>query len=128
MTRVQILAAAAVVLSVIVIAREASLLHASSDTRQSSSVATAPAESDFDSPDFDRPAGKKGDRLPALELPAVSTPSKLASVPEPPQEIQAATEDDLRQADEEHRRKRDICPRGRSYFTIDHHQYWRCKR
>jgi hypothetical protein len=123
MTRVQILAAAAVVLSVIMVAKGASFLHANSDTRQPSNVMAAPTESDFDTP-----AGKKGDRLPMLELPAVSTPSKLAPAPDPPQEIQAATEDDLRQAEEEHHRKRDICPRGRSYFTIDHHQYWRCKR
>lgn len=123
MTRVQILAAAAVVLSIVLVAERVSLPHASSDMRQSSNVTTASADMDSD-----RPASRKGDRLPMLAVSTPSTPSEPAPAPEPRQEIQAATEDDLRQADEERRRKRDICPRGRSYFMIDHHQYWRCRR
>ncbi len=117
MTRVQILAAAAVVLVVILGAAGSRFLHANSDSRQTFDMATAQAELEFD-----RPASRKGDRLPVLSLP-VSTQSASAPLPEPSQEIQAATEDALRQADEERRRKRDICQRGRSYFTIDHHQF-----
>jgi hypothetical protein len=45
----------------------------------------------------------------------------------PPETLPLATEDDIRQAEEEHHRHREICPHGRTYFTIEHHQYWRCK-
>jgi hypothetical protein len=56
-----------------------------------------------------------------------------AEAPPPPveaplEQLPLATEDDLRQAEAEHHRHRDICPRGRTYFTIEHHQYWRCVR
>jgi hypothetical protein len=122
MTMVQILAAAAGASVVILVAKGALFLHASSDPRPSFNVTTALAEIDSDGP-----VSRKGDRLPVLALP-VSTVSGPAPAFEAPQEIQAATKDDLRQADEERHRKRDICPRGRSYFTMDHHQYWRCRR
>ena len=45
----------------------------------------------------------------------------------PLETLPLATEDDIRQAEEEHHRHRDICPHGRTYFTINHHQYWRCR-
>ena|SRR5581483_11039357 len=123
MTRVQILAAAAVVLLVGMIAVGASLLHAPSDARQTSEVATSPVEADSDIP-----ASKKGDRLPVLALPTAPKQSEPAPAAEPQEQLQAATDEDLRQADAERRRKRDVCPKGRTWFTIDHHQYWRCKR
>jgi hypothetical protein len=45
----------------------------------------------------------------------------------PLQQLSLATEDDIRQAEAEHHRHRNICPHGRTYLTIEHHQYWRCK-
>jgi hypothetical protein len=45
----------------------------------------------------------------------------------PPETLPLATEDDIRQADEEHHRHRDICPYGRTYFNVNGHQHWRCK-
>jgi hypothetical protein len=81
MTRVQILAAAAVVLVVILGAAGSRFLHANSDARQTFDMATAKAELEFD-----RPASRKGDRLPVLSLP-LSTQSASAPLPEPSQEI-----------------------------------------
>ena len=73
----------------------------------------------------------KGDRLPvsaSLPLAAADAQSNVPSPVAPPQpELKLATEDDLRQAEEEHRRHRDICARGRTWFSIGHHRYWRCK-
>ena len=45
----------------------------------------------------------------------------------PPETLPLATEDDIRQAEAEHHRHRNICPYGRTYFTMNHRQYWRCK-
>jgi len=45
----------------------------------------------------------------------------------PPETLPLATEDDIRQADEEHHRHRDICPYGRTYFNVNGHQHWRCR-
>ena len=45
----------------------------------------------------------------------------------PPETLPLATEDDIRQAEEEHHRHRDICPYGRSYFNVNGHQHWRCR-
>ena len=45
----------------------------------------------------------------------------------PPETLPLATEDDIRQAEEEHHRHRDICPYGRTYFNVNGHQHWRCK-
>jgi hypothetical protein len=74
----------------------------------------------------------KSDRLPsAMPLPfmvATAQPPEVAPpVAPPPEQLPQATEDDLRQAEEEHHRHRDVCPHGRTYFTVEHHQYWRCK-
>jgi hypothetical protein len=122
MTRAQILAAAAVVLSIIVIVEGVGLLHATSDVRPSPAATTAEAVSD------DR-AARKGDRLPVMTLP-VETPQPEAApaveLPPSPQ-LKTATEDDLRQAEEEHHRHRDICRNGRTYFMQNGHRYWRCK-
>jgi len=93
-------------------------------------------DSHFDAPqsqvddDLDEPAIKKGDRLPLhapTPFPVVSTQSE--TTPAAPREhLPPATEDDLRQAEaEHHHHHRDLCPKGRTYFTIDHHQYLRCK-
>jgi hypothetical protein len=73
---------------------------------------------------------KKGDRLPwsaPIPLAIAAQPEVASTVALPPEQLPAATEDDIRQAEAEHHRHRDICPRGRTYFTIEHHQYWRCK-
>ena len=122
MTRTKILAAAAAVCSTILVAAGATFR----DTRHH---APQPGtESDFDERWI---LIKKGDRLP---LPA-TTPSQVSNarsadvspVASPPEQLPPATEDDIRQADEEHHRHRDICPHGRTYFTVEHHQYWRCK-
>jgi hypothetical protein len=74
----------------------------------------------------------KSDRLPSAMQPpfmvATAQPPEVAPpVAPPPEQLPQATEDDLRQAEEEHHRHRDVCPHGRTYFTIEHHQYWRCK-
>ena len=75
----------------------------------------------------------KGDRLP-LRTPtpapvavAAAQPEAVPAVASLSEQLPLATEDDLRQADAEHHRHADICRRGRTYFTIQHHQYWRCR-
>ena len=81
----------------------------------------------------------KGDRLPLSASLPLSAPLPLAAAeaqpdaPVPPvaakpeQPLQLATDDDLKQAQEEHHRHRDICARGRTWFTMNNHRYWRCK-
>lgn len=118
MTSTKIFAATAAVWSIVLVAAGATFHGARPD-------AVRPAiEGDSSEP------LKKGDRLPW------STPMPLATAAQPevtppvaslPEQLPLATEDDLRQAEAEHHRHRDICPRGRTYFTIEHHQYWRCK-
>jgi hypothetical protein len=122
MTRAQILAAAAVILSIIVIVEGVGLLHATSDRRPAATVASAEAVSD-------ERAARKGDRLPVVAIPVEAPQPEVAPSPEPSPspELQAATEDDLRQADEERHRHRDICRNGRTYFMQNNHRYWRCK-
>ena len=122
MTRIHILAAAAVVLSIIVIVEGVGLLHATSEVRSAPTLASAEAVPE------DR-AARKGDRLPVVAVPAEAPRPEAAPSPEPspsPQ-LQAATEDDLRQAEQEHHRHRDICRNGRTYFMQNNHRYWRCK-
>ena len=59
---------------------------------------------------------------------AAATQSDAAPpVTAPPETLPLATEDDIRQADEEHHRHRDICPYGRTYFNVNGHQHWRCR-
>ena len=59
---------------------------------------------------------------------AAATQSDAAPpVTAPPETLPLATEDDIRQAEEEHHRHRNICPYGRTYFTMNHRQYWRCR-
>jgi hypothetical protein len=75
---------------------------------------------------------QKGDRL-ALPtptpLPAATVQSEVTPpVAAPHQQLPIATEDDIRQAEAEHHRHGDICPHGRTFFFIGHHQYWRCVR
>ena len=74
---------------------------------------------------------KKGDRLPApAPTPFAVTAAQSEVVPPlalPREWLLLATDDDIRQAEAEHHRHRDICRHGRTYFTIQHHQYWRCK-
>ena len=59
---------------------------------------------------------------------AAATQSDAAPpVTAPPETLPLATEDDIRQAEEEHHRHRDICPYGRTYFNVNGHQHWRCR-
>jgi hypothetical protein len=46
----------------------------------------------------------------------------------PPAPFAAATDDDIKQAEAEHHRHRDICPKGRTYYMKGGWQYWRCNR
>jgi hypothetical protein len=70
----------------------------------------------------------KGDRLRLpTQIQAATAQSEQPQPSAPPREqLPLATDDDIRQAEAEHHRHRDICPHGRTYFTIEHHQYWRC--
>jgi len=121
MTGTKILAAA-MVGSIILIAAGAPFRNARRDAPQPSTGI-----------DFDErwPPSERGDRLPLPTLApfaVAAEPPELASpVAVPPEQLPLATEDDIRQAEAEHHRHRDICPHGRTYFTIEHHQYWRCR-
>ena len=118
-TKILTAAAAAAVLSIILIAAGAALRDGRDDV--------PPPSSDFDQ----RWISLKGDRLPLpapTPLAVVAAQSDAAPpVTAPPETLPLATEDDIRQAEEEHHRHRDICPHGRTYFTMNHRQYWRCK-
>ena len=118
MTRAKIFAATAAVWSIVLVAAGATFHGARPD-------AVRPAiEGDSSEP------LKKGDRLPwsaAMPLATAAQPEVTRPVASLPEQLPLATEDDLRQAEAEHHRHRDICPHGRSFFTIEHHQYWRCK-
>jgi hypothetical protein len=73
----------------------------------------------------------KSDRLPLATqiIPAATAPPDVVQpVAAPTAPLAAATDDDIRQAEGERHRRRDICPKGRTYFTKDRHQYWRCVR
>jgi hypothetical protein len=122
MTRAQILGAAALVSLVILIAGGAAIRGAHPDTPLALNVQQSTAEVDFEPPVTTR----KADRLPMPASPMMQ-PEPNPAVSSPPQQLQAATEDDIRQAEEEHHRHREICPRGKIYFTMNRHQYWRCK-
>jgi hypothetical protein len=127
MTKARILAAA-VVFSIVPIAVGAAFRGTHPVAPQLSAEAPQPpAELDFDERWL---SAEKGDRLP-LPKPtpfavAAAQPEAVPAVAPPPEQLPLATEDDIKQADAEHRRHGDICRRGRSYFTINHHQYWRC--
>jgi hypothetical protein len=118
MTRAKTFAATAVVWSIILVAAGATFR----DARPG--VAKSPEDNTGE------PLMKKSDRLP------LSGPTPLATVLQPevtrllipqPQQLKLATEDDIRQAEAEHHRHRAICPHGRTFFTVEHHQRWRCK-
>jgi hypothetical protein len=121
MTRTKTLAAAAAVLSITLIAAGATF-------RDTHPVAQSSTETDFDERWI---STRKGDRLPLVTpTPLDAAPAQTeVAPPVAPATLQLprATEDDIRQADAEHHRHRDICPRGRTYFTIERHRYWRCK-
>jgi hypothetical protein len=135
MTRKKILTAAAVWL-IILIAAGATFREALPVAPQPSVAAPQPsaaapqpsAEIDFDERWI---SIEKGDRLPLL----TPTPYAVAAaqsevtppVASPPEQLPLATEDDIKQAEAEHHRHSDICRHGRTYFTIQHHEYWRCK-
>ena len=129
MTKTRILAAA-VVFTIIPIAVGAALLKAPPVARQPAAEALQPpAEINFDERWI---SIEKGDRLPfpkPTPFAVAAVQSEVApAVASPPEQLPLATEDDLRQAEEEHHRHNDICRRGRTYFTIQHHEYWRCNR
>jgi hypothetical protein len=141
-TRIFIVAAAAAVCSVILVAASASFRNARHASPQTSAQNTQDrfSKDDFTENDFATrwTSRGKGDRLPLFgSLPlavanaqaeAVAAPVAPTPVePKPEPQPQLATEDDLRQADEEHHRHRDICARGRTWFTMNNHRYWRCK-
>jgi len=135
MTRKKILTAAAVWL-IILIAAGATFREALPVAPQPSVAAPQPsaaapqpsAEIDFDERWI---SIEKGDRLPLL----TPTPYAVAAaqsevtppVASPPEQLPLATEDDIKQAEAEHHRHSDICRHGRTFFTIQHHEYWRCK-
>jgi hypothetical protein len=118
MTRTKLFAATAVIWSIILVAAGATF-------RDARPNAVKPLLED----DSGEPLMKKGDRLPL----SVPIPLATAAQPEvtPPvsqsQQLPPATEDDIRQAEAEHHRHREICPHGRTYFTVERHQYWRCR-
>jgi hypothetical protein len=122
MTRTRIIAATAAVWSIILIA----VGLAFRDSRPN--MPQPATEIDFDERWL---SVKKSDRLP---LPA-PTPFAVAAaesevgptVSSPPEQLPLATEDDLKQAEAEHHHGSGVCRHGRTYFTIQHHQYWRCK-
>ena len=123
-TTTKILGATGAVLSIILIAAGVSLRGAHHDSPQPG-VRTDLTQGDFD----ERWTwARKGDRLPmSLPLAAASAPSEIPQpAASPPQQLQLANDDDLRQAEEEHHRHRDICARGRTWFTMNNHRYWRC--
>jgi hypothetical protein len=122
MTRAQILGAAALVSTIILIAGGAAIRGAHPDAQLSPNVQQSIAEVDFEPPVTTR----KSDRIP-MPAPPVMQPEPNPAVSSPPRQLQAATEDDIRQAEDEHHRHRQICSRGKTYFTMNHHQYWRCK-
>jgi hypothetical protein len=62
-----------------------------------------------------------------MPLATAAQPEVASPVASQPEQLQPATEDDIRQAEAEHHRHRDICPHGRTYFTAELHRYWRCK-
>ena|SRR6516165_139526 len=122
MTRTRTLAAAAAVWSTILIAAGATFRDAPHNSPQ------VTAQNDFDERWLPI---KKGDRLSVpAPTPLAVTAAQSEVVPPlalPPEWLPLATEDDVRQAEAEHHRHSDICRHGRTYFTIQHHQYWRCK-
>lgn len=135
--RVFIVAAAAAVCSVILVAASASFRNARHESPQTSAQNTQDrfGKDDFTENDFASrwTSRGKGDRLPlsaSLPLAVANAAAPVAPTPvepKPEPQPQLATEDDLRQADEEHHRHRDICTRGRTWFTMHNHRYWRCK-
>jgi hypothetical protein len=60
--------------------------------------------------------------------PSANALAQPAAAVAPPAPFAAATDDDIKQAEAEHRRHRDICPKGRTYYMKGRWQYWRCNR
>jgi hypothetical protein len=122
MTTTKILAAAAAVCSIILVAAGATFRDALHGAPQPTTA------NDFDERWM---SSRKGDRLPlpaAVALAAANAQPEVApAVASKPEQLKPATEDDLRQADAEHHRHRDVCSRGRTWFTMNNHRYWRCK-
>jgi hypothetical protein len=132
----RILAAAAAVCSIILVAASASFREARHESPQPAAQDTQDhfSKDDFSKNDFATRwmSRGKGDRLPlSASLPlAVANAQPEVAAPvasKPEQQLQVATDDDIRQAQAEHHRHRDICSRGRTWFTIGQHRYWRCK-
>jgi hypothetical protein len=133
MTKARILAVT-IVFSIVPIAVGAAFRATPSVAPKSAEAPQPSAEINFDERWI---SIEKGDRLP-LRAPTPPTPTPFAvaavqpevapPVAPPPEQLPLATEDDMMQAEAEHHRQRDICRHGRTYFTIQHHQYWRCNK
>jgi hypothetical protein len=143
-TRIFIVAAVAAVCSIILVAASASFRNARHESPQPAAQDTQdPTQAHFSKDDLGKNdfatrwvSRGKGDRLPlsassplAVANAQGEAAAPAASKPEnkPEQQLEVATEDDLRQAEEEHHRHHDICARGRTWFTMNQHRYWRCK-
>ena len=133
MTKARILAVA-VVFSIVPIAVGAAFRGVHPVAPEPATQAPPPsAEIDFDERWI--PVAK-GDRLPSPTPTPTPTPFAVAAVPSevappvasPPEQLPLATEDDMAQAEAEHHHHSDICRHGRTFFTLHHHQHWRCNR
>jgi hypothetical protein len=77
----------------------------------------------------------KSDRLPLFTPLAPALPSEydaqqsMIATAAPSEPLAAATDEDIKQAEaEHHRRHRDICAKGRTYYMKGRYRYWRCNR
>jgi hypothetical protein len=127
MTATKILAAAVAIWSIILIAAGASFRDARHDALEPGPQRDFSKDNFKDDFDARWISSRKGDRLPSLAVANAQGEAAAPAASKPEQQLQVATEDDLRQAEEEHHRHRDICSHGRTWFTINQHRYWRCK-
>jgi hypothetical protein len=108
------------------------LMVADSTLRPAKNVAAklpVPAQSEEQRP----VAIGKSDPLPIATPIAPASPSanaleQPAAAIAPSAPFGAATDDDIKQAEAEQHRHRDICPKGRTYYMKGGWQYWRCNR
>jgi hypothetical protein len=102
--------------------------------QESNSASTRPAPANSEEPRA--VAVGKSDPLPMVKQIVPAPPSasddleqaNTIAVVAPPAPLAAATDDDIKQAEAERHRRRDICPKGRTYYMKGGYQYWRCNR